>query len=210
MQARPTNSFITSTRLISAQTLPCACWETSTHQPHRAYPASAMAMGLAHVGRIHRGQDSPGLRAHTGKLGAWSWDRRGHCGCWTQGTHWHALPIVTSSPVLATRQTGRKPGPAARCWHPTPLAPCPAGAGTGTCLASPWGCMGWEGECSGSVCLCSDAPGECWSSHRQLSSARQCCVPCLGVSQGQHRLVVARSQPLLAGWWSAQSLRQAL
>lgn len=148
MQTRLTNSFITSARLISAQTLPHAPWETGTLWTPPP-PAPPLAVGLAHRGHTPGGPgqwpacgDTPGNWGHG--PGAGGGTLRDTMPIGAQGTRRHSVPIVTSCPVLATRQTGRGPSRAARCWHPTLLAPCPAGAGSGTRLASLWGLCGME------------------------------------------------------------------
>lgn len=106
---------------------------------------------------------------------------------------WHLVPTVASSPVLSTLQAGQEPGPAAQRWHPTLLALCPAGAGTGTRLALLWDCVGWRGGHKGSVCRCPDAPGEGQSSWAEL-------WPMAGGVSQRHQLIVPQSQPLSAAW----------
>lgn len=100
--------------------------------------------------------------------------------------HWHHVP--TSSPVLSTCQGGQEPGPAAQRWHPTLLALCPAGAGTGNRLALPWDCVEWRGGCKGSISQCLmpqvrvGATGQCWTVLGDAGARGW------GVSQRQHQL----------------------
>lgn len=130
---------------MSAQTVPCAHQETGTLCP--ALPVSPPPL-----------------------LWSWLWHswgtRLGQGGCeqesgWLMGTRqeiWDMVlgqavappgalcPLeaggcVAPSLVLATCQAGQELGCAARREHPALLAPCPAGAGTGT-MASPWGLRG--------------------------------------------------------------------
>lgn len=147
MQTRLTNSFITSACLISAQTLPPLPGRQAHSGPRRPPQPLPWPWGW-HTGVTHLGGpgqwpacgDMPGNWGHS--PGAGGGTLGGTVPVGAQGTSRHSVPIVTSCLVLATRQTGRGPSRAARCWHLTLLAPCPAEAGTGNRLASPWGLCG--------------------------------------------------------------------
>lgn len=209
MQTRLTNSFITSARLISTQTLPRARRETGTHRPLPPQPSLSCGRGVgargAHAWGARTGGQDSGQLVGThweigdvvlGQAGA-PWgalcplEHKGHVG--TLYPSLHRPPCLPHSRLARSRAV--LPGVGIRpCWLPAQL---------GLALAPAWrhrgGCVGWEGGCRGSVYRCPDAPGERWSSHRQLGSAGRCRGPSLGVSWGQHWLIVARSQPLPTG-----------
>lgn len=135
MQTRLTNSFITSARLISTQTLPRARWETGTHWPLPPQPSLSRGRGAGargtHVWGARTVASSWGC---TGKLGMWSWGRQGHpgghCARWSTrdtsalSTHHRIIPRACHAPdwpgagpccpVLASDPAGSLPS---RGWH---------------------------------------------------------------------------------------------
>lgn len=136
MQTRLTNSFITSARLISAQTLPRARWETGTLRPPAAPTQPLPWPWVWHTWGIRLG--GPGQRPALGDTpGNWGHSLRaggGTCGgtvpVGSQGTCQHSVPIVPSTrhvpdwpgagpcrPALASDPAGSLPG---RGWHRHP------------------------------------------------------------------------------------------